>query len=99
MALRDENRFLAILPAAARESCVFKTDTLHDREDGCQTEGLVDAVVEVCAVLKLRERYIVGIRAEGGENCGAQVGEGGGVAGEEVEEPGEKGGGGVAACA
>lgn len=99
LALRDENRFLPILPAAARESCVFKTDTLHDWENGCQTEGLVDAVVQVCAILELRERYILGIRAEGGEDCGTQVGEGGRVASEEVEEPGEKGGGGVAACA
>lgn len=97
--LRNENWFLSIRAAAARESCVFKTDTLHDGEDGCHTEGLVDAVMEVCAILKLRKRYILGVRAEGGEDCGAQVREGGGVAGEEVEEPGEKGGGGVAACA
>ena len=55
--------------------------------------------MEVCTVLELRERYIVGIRAEGGDDCGAQVGEGGGVAGEKVEEPGKERGGGVAACA
>ena len=56
-------------------------------------------MVEVGAVLELRECYVLGIWAEGGEDCGAEVGEGGGVAGEEVEEPGEEGGGGVAACA
>ena len=55
--------------------------------------------MEVGAILKLKERYIVGIWAEGREDCGAQVRERDGVAGEEVEEPGEKGGGGVAACA
>ncbi len=55
--------------------------------------------MEVCAIFKLRERYILGIRAKGGDDCGAQVGEGGGVAGEEVEEPRKERGGGVAACA
>ena len=97
--LRDENRFLSILPAATGKSCVFETDTLHDGEDGCHTEGLVDAVVEVGAILKLRECYVVGIRAKGGKDCGAQAGEGGGITGEEVEEKGEEGGGGVAPCA
>ena len=61
LTLRDKNRFLPILPPAARESCVFKTDTLHDWEDGCQTERLVDTMVEVGAILKLREGYVVGI--------------------------------------
>ena len=95
----DKNRFLAILPAAARESCVFKTDTLHDRQDAYYSEGFVDTVVEVGAILKLSECYIVGIRAKSGKDGGAQAVKDGGVTGEEVEEEREKGGGRVAACA
>ena len=71
LALWDKNGFLAILAAAARERSIFKTDTLHDWEDGCHTEGLIDAVVEVGAILELKEGYVLGIRAEGGEDCGA----------------------------
>nr|POE98310.1 hypothetical protein CFP56_64903 [Quercus suber] len=95
----DVDRRGAVGSAAEGQRGVALRSSRVEGHNGVQAQDLVDGVLQVLAAFQCRKRDVgrVLVRAEGLEDGRAELGEDFGVAGEQVEEPGEQAGGGVSA--
>lgn len=99
LALAHVDRLHAVRSTTARDGGVADGSAAVHGDDGVETEGLVEEVLEVLAGFKAGEGDGVGVvvGAEGVEDDLAEFLEDGWVTGEKEDGPAEEGGGGVAA--
>lgn len=92
----DADGLEAVRPAAVGKSGIMKGESDVERDARIEAEGLAHDMLQVAHVLQVFVRRRLG-GADALEDLAAQLGDDFGVVGQLVEEPGEHGGGGVAA--